>query len=146
MESTKGFIFDRKTKLCLYVAWYVVSWMWKTVSHPKKTTVIGWWWLIDFDFWVRQHPMWPSYEELIDHLPHPWRNELNDRNYQTPWFCHGIRYYSLWKYEHVKMKRERSQKGIKLLTNDPCKIHDITWPHFPMVPCFSHLQVSFQVI
>jgi len=25
--------------------------------------------MIGFDSCIRQHPMWPSYEELIDHLP-----------------------------------------------------------------------------
>jgi hypothetical protein len=50
MESTKGFILDRQTKLCLYVIWYVVSWMWKTVSHPKKLLLLDddddWFWFL----------------------------------------------------------------------------------------------------
>jgi hypothetical protein len=34
--------------------------------------------MIGFDSCIRQHPTWASYEELIDHLLIPWRNELND--------------------------------------------------------------------
>ena len=67
MESTKGFILDRQTKLCLYV---ICSFLDVENSFTSEKNYCYWMMMmIDFDSCVRQHPMWPSYEESIDNLP-----------------------------------------------------------------------------
>jgi hypothetical protein len=136
MESTKGFILDRETRLCLISCGMICSFLDVKNSFTSQKNYRYWMMMmmmmIDFDSCVYQHPMWPSYEESIDHTSHPWRNEPNDRNYATPWFCHGIRYYSLWKYEHVKRKRERERaKRDKAFNQRSLQDSWYMWPTFP---------------
>lgn len=120
----QGFYFlDRKTKLCLYVAWYVVFLDVKKQFHIQENYRY-WMMMTGFDSCIRQHPMWPSYEELIDHLPSmknwtQWQ-KLSD----TMILSWNPLLFTLKVWTRQK-ERERGQKGIKLLTKGPCKIHDI---------------------
>jgi hypothetical protein len=107
-----------------------------------------WMMMTGFDSCIRQHPMWPSYEELIDHLP----SMKNWTQWQKLSRYHDFVMESIIIHfesmDTSKSKGERPNRNHRNQAFNERSLQDsrYMWPHFPMVPCFSNLQVSFQVI